>query len=92
MIETSGIRKLLSLTVERPKSALTVLVLAAMLVFTIILAFQEKPASATVVVAAGAISMAFLNLDRFQSFKGAGFEAVMREAQNVVDEGNRTLE
>jgi hypothetical protein len=38
-----------------------------------------KSAEMGLAIVAGAISAAFLNIDRIQRFKGAGFEAEMRE-------------
>ena len=40
-------------------------------------------------IVAGAIAVAFINIDKFKSFKGAGFEA---ELQKVVEEAYATME
>ncbi len=42
-----------------------------------------------IAVAASGVFLAFANLDKFSEFKGAGFEAKLRE---VVDEANATIE
>ena len=42
-----------------------------------------------IIVAAGAICLAFLNIDKIERFKGAGFEAEMKKA---VAEANATVE
>lgn len=41
------------------------------------------------IIVAGAIGLAFLNIDKIQRFKGAGFEAEMKKA---VEEANATIE
>ena len=50
---------------------------------------MSKPTEMGLIVAAGAIALAFLNIDKIQRFKGAGFEAEMKRA---VEEANVTLE
>ncbi len=51
--------------------------------------YRSEVASATTVIGAGFLLMAFANLDKFARFKGAGFEAEMR---SIVREGHVTLE
>ena len=48
-----------------------------------------KPAEMGIIVVAGAIGLSFLNIDKIQRFKGAGFEAEMKRA---VEEANATIE
>lgn len=48
-----------------------------------------KPTEMGIIVAAGAIVLAFLNIDKIQRFKGAGFEAEMKRA---LEEANATIE
>lgn len=48
-----------------------------------------KPTEMGLIIIAGSISIAFLNIDRIQRFKGAGFEAEMRQA---VEEAHATLD
>lgn len=43
-----------------------------------------KPTEMGLIIAAGAIAISFLNIDRIQRFKGAGFEAEMRQAVENV--------
>lgn len=43
-----------------------------------------KPTEMGLIIAAGAIAISFLNIDRIQRFKGAGFEAEMRQAVDHV--------
>lgn len=43
-----------------------------------------KPTEMGLIIAAGAIAISFLNIDRIQRFKGAGFEAEMRQAVEHV--------
>lgn len=59
---------------------------------TIYFGVKEQPAEMGLAIIAGAIGMAFSSLDKFEFFKGAGFEAKTRELRKVVDEGNETLE
>lgn len=47
-----------------------------------------KPTEMGIIVIAGAIAVAFLNIDKIQKFKGAGFEAEMKRA---VEEANATI-
>lgn len=48
-----------------------------------------QPSEMGIIVVAGAIGLAFLNIDKIQRFKGAGFEAEMKRA---VEEANATIE
>lgn len=48
-----------------------------------------KPAEMGLIIVAGAIGLAFLNTDKIQRFKGAGFEAEMKKA---VEDANATIE
>lgn len=48
-----------------------------------------KPTEMGIIVVAGAIALSFLNIDKIQKFKGAGFEAEMKRA---VEEANATLD
>jgi len=48
-----------------------------------------KPTEMGIIVVAGAITLAFINIDKIQKFKGAGFEAEMKRA---VEEANATIE
>jgi hypothetical protein len=50
---------------------------------------QGKPTEMGIIVIAGAISLAFLNIDKIQRFKGAGFEAEMKK---TIEEANATIE
>jgi hypothetical protein len=51
-----------------------------MLTLAMALALLGKPTEMGLIIVAGAIATAFLNIDRIQRFKGAGFEAEMRQA------------
>tara|TARA_R110002072_G_scaffold280360_2_gene442667 strand:- start:53 stop:727 length:675 start_codon:yes stop_codon:yes gene_type:complete len=53
-----------------------------------IFGFMEKPTEMGISLVACAIALSFLNLDKIQRFKGAGFEAEMKKA---VDEANATV-
>ncbi len=59
---------------------------------TLFFGVKEQPAEMGLAIIAGAIGMAFSSLDKFEFFKGAGFEAKTRELRKVVTEGNETLE
>lgn len=43
-----------------------------------------KPTEMSLIILAGAIAISFLNIDRIQKFKGAGFEAEMKQAVEQV--------
>ena len=60
-----------------------------MLTLAMVLGVTGKPTEMGLIVVAGAISIAFLNIDRIQRFKGAGFEAEMRQA---VEQAHATVE
>lgn len=47
-----------------------------------------KPKEMGIAIVGGSIAMAFVNIDKIQKFKGAGFEAEMKL---VIDEANATL-
>ena len=49
----------------------------------------EKPMEMRIAVVVGAIAAAFFNIDKFKRFKGAGFEAELKEA---VDKAYATLD
>ena len=62
-----------------------ILLIASVFVFGL----KGMAAEMGIAVAASGIFLAFANLDKFSEFKGAGFEAKLREA---VDEANATIE
>ena len=62
---------------------------------TTILGFLGKPTEMGLALVAGAIGLAFSNLDKISEFKGAGFEAKMREqqvAESVVSKQTDDIE
>jgi hypothetical protein len=48
-----------------------------------------KPIEMGIAVVAGAVAAAFINIDKIQQFKGAGFDAEMKK---VVEETHATVE
>lgn len=50
---------------------------------------KDKPTEMGIIVVACSIVLAFINIDKIQRFKGAGFEAEMKRA---VEEANATVE
>jgi hypothetical protein len=55
--------------------------------------FIGKPTEMGLAIVTGALAGAFLNLDKFERFKGAGFEAEMKkEFQKAVDEAYATID
>ncbi|TCS36777.1 hypothetical protein [Reinekea marinisedimentorum] len=62
-----------------------ILLVASIFVFGL----KSMAAEMGIAVAASGVFLAFANLDKFSEFKGAGFEAKLREA---VDEANATIE
>ncbi len=47
--------------------------------------YMGKPAEMGLAIVAGAIALAFANIDKIRKFKGAGFEAEMREQREQLD-------
>jgi hypothetical protein len=70
-------------------TATTGLASIVMVSLAMYLGVMGKPTEMGLIIAACSISIAFLNLDRIQKFKGAGFEAEMRQA---VEEAHATVE
>ena len=60
-----------------------------LIVSVFVFGLKGMAAEMGIAVAASGIFLAFANLDKFSEFKGAGFEAKLREA---VDEANATIE
>lgn len=60
-----------------------------MMVLAMIFGVQGKPTEMGLIILAGSLSIAFLNIHHIQRFKGAGFEAEMRQ---VVQEAHATVE
>ena len=58
-------------------------------VFPLIFGFMGRPAEMALAAATGLLLFAAVNLEKFESFKGAGFEAKLREA---VNEAYATIE
>lgn len=56
-----------------------------LLVISSIYGFIEKPAEMGMAVLAGALGLAFSNLDKISRFKGAGFEAEMNMVQTMIE-------
>ena len=67
---------------------LTVLVCLVILVLAVMFGLKAMPTEMGIIVVAGAIFLSFLHIDKIQRFKGAGFEAEMRQA---VEEANATV-
>ena len=53
---------------------------------------KGKPTEMGIAVIAGAIAACFINLDKFKSIKGAGFEAQLRETKETIDKAIITVE
>lgn len=72
------------------KSNLTTIIASSItLGLAVMFGVLGKPTEMGIIVVAGAIGLAFLNIDKIQRFKGAGFEAEMKRA---VEEANATIE
>ncbi|CAF1850276.1 hypothetical protein [Bacillus subtilis] len=65
--------------------------LILIMVPTLIFGFMGKPTEMGIAALTGAVASAFINLEKFSSFKGAGFEAELRKVENVVSEAYATL-
>ncbi|MYM32256.1 hypothetical protein GTP58_28380 [Duganella sp. CY15W] len=74
---------------KSPKAGVTNFVLTAALIgVPAVFGYLGKPTEMTIATVACAIALAFAHIDKLESFKGAGFEAKMRD---VLDEANATL-
>lgn len=62
---------------------------ALLIVCVFVFGFKGMPTEMAIAVAASGLFLAFANLDKFSEFKGAGFQAKLREA---VAEANTTIE
>jgi hypothetical protein len=51
---------------------------------TLVFGFMGKPTEMGIAAAAGAVAAAFVNIDKMERFKGAGFEAEMKHAVEEV--------
>jgi len=49
--------------------------------FSLLFGFLGKPTEMGLAILAGSLGLAFLNIDKIKRFKGAGFEAEMKEKQ-----------
>jgi hypothetical protein len=58
-------------------------------IFPLVFGFMKMPTEMGLALVTGCLLLAFLNLEKFESFKGAGFEATIRRA---VDEAYATIE
>ena len=59
---------------------------------TMYFGYIGKPAEMGLAILMGTLVSAFVNLDKFSSFKGAGFEAELREAKETVEKALVTVE
>ena len=57
----------------------------------LIFGYFGKPTEMGLAAITGCLLLVFLNLEQFQSFKGAGFEATMREVDKAVTEAYATI-
>ncbi len=69
--------------------AITIIGSLLTLSLAVMFGVMGKPTEMGFIIVAGAIALAFLNIDKIQRFKGAGFEAEMKRA---VEEANATIE
>lgn len=66
--------------------------LTYVLVFSIVFGLMHRPAEMGLATATGLLLFAVLHLDKFESFKGAGFEAKMRRAEEAANEAYATID
>jgi hypothetical protein len=69
---------------EMNKKMNMLLIAVVVIVPGFILGLLGKPTEMGFAIAAGGIAAAFINLDKIQRFKGAGFEAEMKKAVEEV--------
>ena len=58
------------------------LVIAYTAIFPLVFGFMHRPAEMALAAASGCLLFAIVNLEKFESFKGAGFEAKLNKAVN----------
>lgn len=63
--------------------------LAVIIIPAIFFGYRSQPTEMGIMVVASSIAVAFLNIDKMQKIKGAGFEAEMKK---VIDEGYITID
>lgn len=68
------------------KRLIRFLAYGVLLIGTMVLAFLGKPAEMGLAIVAAAIALVFADIERFKRFKGAGFEAELREQIEAVVE------
>lgn len=56
-----------------------------LLIVSSILGFMKLPTEMALAIVAGALGLAFSNLDKFSKFKGAGFEAEMKMVHTMIE-------
>lgn len=66
--------------------------IACIIIPTMVFGFRGEPTEMGIALVMGALSAAFLNLDSFESFKGAGFEARLKKANEAVEKALVTIE
>lgn len=59
---------------------------------TMYFGYVGKPTEMGIALLMGTLVSAFINLDKFSSFKGAGFEAQLKEAKETVEKAQVTIE
>ncbi|MCC2971069.1 hypothetical protein [Massilia sp. IC2-476] len=75
--------------IEPKVGAVNYVLIALLVILPTVFGFLEKPTEMGVIIVACSLALCFANLNKIQSFKGAGFEAQMREA---VQEAYATLD
>ena len=66
---------------------LIIIILLVSLCVIIWFGYESKATEMGLMIVAGAVFLSFLNIDKFKSFKGAGFSA---ELKDTLDEANAT--
>lgn len=67
------------------KSTSLVLSFAVLLLVSSALGFLGKPTEMGLAIIAGALGLAFSNIDKLSKFKGAGFEAEMKMVEAIIE-------
>lgn len=64
----------------------------AIFIPSLIFGFIGKPTEMGLAIVAGSLTIAFVNIDKIESFKSGVFEAKMKEMKKVVDEAYATID
>jgi hypothetical protein len=54
--------------------------------------YSGKPTEMGISIVASALALTFINMDKFEFFKGAGFEAQLKKVEKATEEAYATID